>query len=451
MQIIRETIKPFDQLLKKQKRRQGETYRLMNFVVEQPVEDGLLLYHTMTKALLLLSPEETVLYRQDRTALPLLVENWFLVPLSHDDRLLSRQMRDVARMLERTTDAITHYTILTTTDCNARCFYCYEMGRPRVLMSEETAQHTADYIIRHCQGKKVGINWFGGEPLYNKRVITLICQRLQAAGIDYTSTMITNGYLFNHETIREAVDLWHLDWVQISLDGTEKIYNRSKAYIYKDVNAYRRVIDNIHRLQAAGIKIRIRLNIDMYNADNLMELTEELHHEFSHTEGLCVYLHALFEEAAGSKAMHDEQKRAFIYQQMGEINKKLSEYGIAKPDKLDRKVMANACQADNDKCLVIMPSGHIGKCEHYIEDHFVGHIDHDDIDMDVVRLFKEQHDETETCATCPTYPLCIMLKLCQTSTRCYPETQMERIQKVRRGMLKAYQKYLNHENDEVQD
>lgn len=451
MQIIHEIIKPFDQLLKKQKRQQGETYRLMNFVVEQPVENGLLLYHTMTKALLLLSPEETTLYRQDPTALSQLVENRFLVPLSHNDRLLSRQMRDVARMLERTTDAITHYTILTTTDCNARCFYCYELGRPRIPMSEETAQHTADYIIRHYHREKVSINWFGGEPLYNKHVISLICQRLLEAGIRYDSTMISNGFLINDDIVREAKDLWNLKWVQITLDGTEKIYNRSKAYIYKDVNAYRQVIDNIHRLQAASISVRIRLNIDMHNADNLIELTKELHQEFTNPEGISVYLHALFEEATGSKAMHDEQKRAFIYQQMGEINRYLFEYGIAKSDKLNRKVMANACQADNDKCLVIMPSGQIGKCEHYTEDHFVGHIDHDNIDMTMVRMFKEQQDEIEACATCPTYPLCTMLKLCQTSARCYPETQMERLQKVRRGMLKAYQQYLNQQKDEVQD
>lgn len=451
MQIIRETIKPFDQLLKKQKRRQGETYRLMNFVVEQPVEDGLLLYHTMTKALLLLSPEETVLYRQDPTALPLLVENWFLVPLSHDDRLLSRQMRDVAKMLERTTDAITHYTIMTTTDCNARCFYCYEMGRPRVPMSEETTQHTADYIIRHCQGKKVSITWFGGEPLYNKRVITLICQRLQEAGINYRSNMVTNGYLIDDAVIKEAVDLWHLDWVQITLDGTEKIYNRSKAYIYKGVNAYRRVMDNIHRLQAAGIKIKIRLNIDVHNTDNLKELVEKLHQEFSNTEGISVYLHTLFEASAGSKAMHDDQKRVFIYQEMEEIRNLLEEYRLVMPARHISKIRANACQADDDQSVVITPSGHIGKCEHFADDHFIGHIDQEEQDAEMIALFKEKREEIDDCATCSVYPNCFKLKLCPNEKLCYAEIQTEKIQKTKRWMSKTYQQFKNSQQDETQD
>ena len=174
MQTIYQTAEPFDQLLKNQKPDAGQIYRPMNYVVEQPVEEGLLLYHTMTKAMLLLTPEEAETYKKTPAALTQLIEQWFLVPQSFDDRLLSRQIRDVGRMLEKKSDAITGYTIMTTTDCNARCFYCFELGRPRMPMSEETAHRTADYIINHCKGEKVTLRWFGGEPLYNLPVISLI-------------------------------------------------------------------------------------------------------------------------------------------------------------------------------------------------------------------------------------------------------------------------------------
>lgn len=451
MQTIYQTAKPFDQLLKKQKMAAGQTYRPMYYVVEQPVEEGLLLYHTMTKAMLLLTPEEAETYRTSPTALPQLVEQWFLVPESHDDRLLSCQIRDVARMLEKTTDAITSYTILPTTDCNARCFYCYEMGRSRVPMSQETANKTADYIIRHCQGEKVSMNWFGGEPLYNKPAITTICQRLQESGIQYSSSMISNGYLFNDDTVKEAKELWHLKWVQITLDGTEQTYNRCKAYIYKDVNAYRRVLKNIHRLQDADIRVRIRLNIDMHNADNLMELTEELHQEFSDPKGINVYAHALFEEVKGSKAMLDDQKRTFIFERMKKLRVLLDSYGFIKPIKLERKVTTNACQADNDHCAIIMPSGHIGKCEHYTEEYFVGHIDKEARDKEMTARFKERQEEIEACVTCPSYPSCNVLKLCATSTKCHAETRMEKLQKICYGMLHAYQQYQTPQQDEIQD
>ena len=139
MQTIYQTAEPFDQLLRNQKLDAGQTYRPMNYVVEQPVEEGLLLYHTLTKAMVLLTPEEAETYRKTPAALTPLIEQWFLVPQSFDDRLLSRQMRDVARMLEKKSDVITGYTIMTTTDCNARCFYCYEMGRPRTLGQQTTS------------------------------------------------------------------------------------------------------------------------------------------------------------------------------------------------------------------------------------------------------------------------------------------------------------------------
>lgn len=445
MQFIHQTIKPFDKLLKRQTLRQEEIYRPMNFIVEQPVDEGLLLYHVMTKAMVLLSPKEAKTYRRKPSDLPELVEQWFLVPQSHDDRLLCKQFAGVAMMLERHTDAITHYTIMTTTDCNARCFYCYELGRPRVPMSQEIAKHTANYIIKHSKGEKVRLTWFGGEPLFNKSVITLICQLLRDAGIDYSSFMVSNGYLINENVIREAKDLWHLNDVQITLDGTERIYNRSKAYIYKDVNAYRHVITNIHRLQDAGIIVRIRLNVDIHNADNLMELIEELHHEFTQPKGISVYTHILFEYSKGSQAMGNSENRTVVFQKMTQMREKMKDYGLLEPLK-HGTVKTNSCQADNDNCIVITPSGHIGKCEHFTEDHLIGHIDLDEYDQKAIAQFKERV-EFENCANCAAYPTCIVLKQCPDKKDCYPEVQGEKLEKIHRWMMNAYKEYKQTTNE----
>lgn len=451
MQIIYQTVKPFDKLLKPQKVKQGETYRPMYYVVEQPVDEGLLLYHTMTKALLLLTPEEAEIYNTHPTELTQLIEQWFLVPLSHDDRLLSRQIRNVAKMLAKKSDAITSYTIMTTTDCNARCFYCYEMGRPRIPMSRETAIQTADYIINHCQGKKVSLRWFGGEPLYNKPVITQICQRLKESDIEYSSSMISNGYLIDDEIVKEAKNSWHLKKVQITLDGTEKIYNRSKAYIYKDVNAYKRVICNIHRLQDAGIHVSIRLNIDMHNADNLKELANELHQEFHNPKGISVYTHALYEEVKGSKAMHNDQKRKFVFEKMEEIESLLKSNNFFTLRQLNREVKINRCMADSDHSVVIVPNGNIGKCEHYSEDHFVGHIENEDWNTQMIDSFKSTRDEIDACSTCFNYPNCIRLKLCEDTPHCYREERRHCYVGLNQSILKAYKKNKNKQQDEIQN
>lgn len=448
MKEITTVAEPLDSLLNKQEVEDGQMYRPMSFVVEQPVDEGLLLYHTMTKAMLLLSQEEARLYKSRPASLPQLIEKWFLVPTAHDDRLLSRQVRDVVKLTREKKKGITGYTILTTTDCNARCFYCYEKGRPRRPMSKDTALRTAQYIIDHCEKQKVSISWFGGEPLFNKSVITTICSKLSEAGIDYSSSMVSNGYLFDDNTIKEAVETWRLKSIQITLDGTEAVYNRSKEYIYKGINAYQRVIANIHCLLDAGIRVSIRLNIDVHNADNLMELTDELYQGFGSNDKLTVYLHMLFEMSNGSVAIKHEHERKMMFEKMKEIEAKLVDYGLYEIKPLSEDIKISHCMADNGHSVVIEPSGNIGKCEHYSEDHYIGHIDSDDCDEAMVERFRECHEEIEACATCFDYPNCIRLKLCEDNAYCYPEARDDRLNKIRQSMLKTYQNYTKENTEE---
>lgn len=203
-------------------------YRLMTYVLQQRTEDGVLLFHTLTRELLLLTDAEYArLYE-----LPELYEKWFIVPEALDDMEYADRVRIVRTTLRKIPEHITSYTIFTTTDCNARCFYCYEMGRSRIPMSEETARKAARYIIDHCGGQKVKLHWFGGEPLFNAAVIDTICGILRESGIPYSSSMISNAYLFDDDAVGRAQALWNLKNVQVTLDGTEEVYNRSKAYIY---------------------------------------------------------------------------------------------------------------------------------------------------------------------------------------------------------------------------
>ena len=451
MQIIYPILEPYGKLLGKQRRKAGKHYRLMNFVVRQEVERGTLLYHTMTKAMILLSKVEVALLDADAAAIPYLIEAWFVVPEDHDDRLLSRQMRAVGKMLEKPVTAITTYTIFTTTECNARCFYCFQKGSAGIAMTEDTAHRTADYIIRHCHGEKVTIHWFGGEPLYNKPVITQICQLLKEAGVEYKSTMITNGYLFDDEMIQEARDLWNLKRVQITLDGTEKMYNKIKAFIYKDENAYRRVLDNIHRLLEAGFHVKVRLNIDMYNADDLYQLVEELHHEFDGDKRPGVYLHTLFGEVAKQVAFTDDVKRKVLFEKIKAIKERLKMYGLATKPGLSRRVVLNHCIADNDKCLDIHADGHIGKCDNYLGREYIGHIDNEQLDQAVIDSFKECRDEIEACATCVDYPNCVRLKKCDSAQYCYEEMREETLSRIRQGMQNAYEKFLKGQKESDED
>ena len=439
MELLRDYASPLPKLLKDQRLREGESYRLMRYVVQQPVDEGLLLFNVLTKAVVLLYPEEAQMLEKELASVPELVSKWFAVPLDYDDRHLVRQVRAIARMMEKPARGFNSYTILTTTDCNARCFYCYEKGRSRIPMSDETADAAAKFIIRNSSGEKVKLRWFGGEPLYNKKAISRICSLLKEAGIGYKSSMISNGYLFDEETVKEAVDDWKLEKVQITLDGTEEVYNKVKNFIYKGENAFRRVMENIHRLVDAGVRVDIRLNIDRHNAGDLFLLADRICEDFGGNKLVRIYSHSLFEACVPEAAVrHSDAQRKELLEKQTKLQERLLESGFSRPGKLSHTLKLNRCMADNDSCAVILPDGHVGKCEHFSESDWFAHVSEEGRDESVIAGFKALRPELEACAECPIYPDCFRLAKCEEAVHCHPEEREEKILAIRHQLLVFY-------------
>lgn len=69
----------------------GQGLRWMTYVLAQPVEGGVLVFHTLTQALLLLTPEEYAA----PDSLPELRDAWFRVPMEMNDRKYADQVRFV--------------------------------------------------------------------------------------------------------------------------------------------------------------------------------------------------------------------------------------------------------------------------------------------------------------------------------------------------------------------
>ena len=306
-------------------------------------------------------------------------------------------------------------------------------------MGNETAHKAAAYIAAHCGGEKVHLHWFGGEPLFNKQVIDIICTDLAEKGIVYESMIISNGYLFDGATVEQAVSHWKLKSVQITLDGTEEIYNRSKAFIYKDGKSpYQVVLANIQRLLDAGVSVHIRLNMDEHNADNLMKLAEELHERFGGKGKFSVYSHTLFEFAGSKTHIRAQEERRQLYEKQTQLRQKLEKYGIGQKDALRKDTRLNHCMADGGSSLTILPDGQLGLCEHYTENNLVGHLDSEELDTAMVQSFRECWEQTEDCKTCFYYPECIRLKKCAEYKECFPEMRDEYREMLLGGMLNAY-------------
>ena len=430
MQIIIPTTPLIDQIIGPQKRADGQHYRLMTYVVQQPVDDGLLLYNTLTCSMVLLTPDEAA----DITAQRELIDRWFLVPEDYDDRKACREIHQMVELLTPPDKAITTYTILPTTGCNARCFYCYEKGTKPITMTAETASKVVRYIVAHRGDDEVECRWFGGEPLVNAKVIDQICTELSQQGVPFHSEMTTNGYLFDADMVQRAKDLWQLQRVQITLDGTMQTYNRVKAYVYPGVNAFERVLQNIGLLTSVGIQVNIRLNVDKHNIGEMAELVELLHQRFGANEHLSVYSHELF-------GVRTPEDNAELFALRMQLKQQIIACGYDNKRRLQKDIKLNRCMADKDGSVVIAPDGHLGKCEHYFDRELFGHIDSEERDEAILRKFKEPPAEIEACTTCFFYPQCCRLVMCPSDFGCTPEIQQERLRETMEGMKYEYECY----------
>lgn len=437
MQTINPAVKLIREAIGKQKMAGNGAVRPLHYVIEEKVADGTLLYNVLTHELLLINDGE----RESPEIRRRLEEQWFVVPDGFDDGKFCREIRQLGLMLGNSNKdrSITGYTIFTTTDCNARCYYCFELGRPRRPMTRKVAEDTAHYIIAHSDGKSVDITWFGGEPLYNQPAIDTITGILRTEGQEFRSKMISNGYLFSTALVSKAKTDWNLSWVQITLDGTRTVYNRSKRYIYKGVNAYARVLDNIGSLLAGGIDVSIRLNVSTKNGADLLSLVDELHERFGRQEHLSVYAHELYDGSEGKAAYNAMQKRQMIADRKA-IMRRVRSYGYDTKYTVKNDLKLVACMADNDRSVTVLPDGRLGKCENYSEDHIVGTIYSEGFDSREIQAFKESQMLPPSCEQCAFFPECngLRLVLCPSTVPCTPDDRNDNIYYLREQVLNTY-------------
>ena len=409
----------------------------MHYVVKQEVEEGVLLYNTLTRALALVTQEEF----QHLTEVEGLIENWFLVPVNHNDKKFCNLVRYGAKMMQPRPKGIRKFTIVTTTGCNARCAYCFEKGTKPVNMTMETAEKVAQYIINHRgEHEEVQIDWFGGEPLYNFKVMDRISTRLMEHDVKFYSRITTNGYFFSEKMVDKAVQLWHLNHALITLDGTEQNYNRIKAYIHRnEPNPFQRVMTNIGLLLNAGIKVKVRLHVSIDNVKDLEELMRLLADRFTGSSLISLQILYLFELFGPEARVLSSEERAILVREIQRLKDYGYQLGISKPKELSSSIRLFRCMVDSEDAIMIVPDGHLGLCEHYLESRFFGHIDHEEWDLEVLKQSREYCEEIPECETCALYPSCYRPKLCGISDICFKERRESGVLSIQKQMLNKYQ------------
>ena len=422
--------------------------RWSRFVLFEEVEGGTLLYNALTRVLAFSEYSRTQL--EDAASLSdaqAWYDCWFLVPQDCDEMKLADQLnRILAIMNPGEKKSAVAFEIYTTTACNARCPYCFQKDYQTVTMSEETARRVAKYIAGQAGGETVRLGWFGGEPLVNHAAMDWICGSLADSGVDYRSTITTNGFLWTPELIEKAVKSWKLQRAQVTLDGTEEVYNACKNYVGATGSPYRRVLDNIGALLEAGIAVSVRLNLTLENADNLLTLVDEVSARFAKDKHFSIYSHELFEYDSlstgdswpGEGQLLDAYRKLIAH---------LDDHGYHKSLRRYEK-WANHCMADSERCFVVSPVGALTKCKHYFDQEIVGNVDEGVTNPALVRAWKERPPKSPLCDACPLYPACIRLTKCpDVPAECSRMLREIRQIDCRFGMISAWQKWKEQKKD----
>ena len=386
------------------------------------VDDGVLIENTMTTQVILLSEdEENTLSEENKKYL---IENWYYVDTNVSQKSLVYAIRNSFQSKykkNQNDSSINGFTIFTTTACNAKCPYCYEKGRKQVSMTEDMAVKVAEYIEKVRWVKPVRISWFGGEPLANFKVMNIISQYMADRKIPYSSSIISNGYLFKDHTKDEIMNLWNLKNAQITLDGTSDAYKKIKGYVDDPDDPFEVVLSNIEFLtKECGVRVSIRLNESYKNYQDLIELSKILKTRFADNKYVTVYSHPLFDDE--NNELTDEQWNE-TYDGYIALESELLSAGLRNRPSIE-KMRVEHCMADSGSHICITPTGNLTMCEHHSDDEIVGNIDDGIVDTDLVESWRELADEKPMCDLCWYYPKCSRLKKCPVADDC--DNGMER-------------------------
>lgn len=165
--------------------------------------------------------------------------------------------------------------IWTTNKCNLNCTYCYEKSNRQKGTDNTTIMTTNNVIkwISSIANKYESINFHGGEPLLNYKIIIYITDFLKKKEIlPKKMGMTTNGTVWNEELKRyfqKYRDLYMYD-MSISIDGTEKSHNTTRIAL-DHTNSYKEMIETKKELMNIFPYLRARMTVTTDNVTNLYE------------------------------------------------------------------------------------------------------------------------------------------------------------------------------------
>ncbi|WP_431906844.1 radical SAM protein [Micromonospora carbonacea] len=201
----------------------------------------------------------------------------------------AHRLLDERGLFRSTPERVYSLTVLTSTDCNLGCGYCFQnTGQdssggsrpPRIKRARLTSATItsilgfADRQMARAGLHKLGVLLFGGEPLLNPRG----CVELLSRAADHnlvSAWMISNATLLTPPLARELTALG-LRSVQVTFDGDRDDHDRIRVR-RSPGGTFDTIVRNIVQVTAATeLRWMLRVNVSHHNYQGIDALLERL-------------------------------------------------------------------------------------------------------------------------------------------------------------------------------
>lgn len=301
-------------------------------------------------------------------------------------------------------------TILPTTNCNARCWYCYEHGIRRYDMTIETAEKAASFIKNKFTEPELAINWFGGEPLLGFDIIQHITTKLKEQGYCLSTCVTTNGSMLTEEMVEFFKKSYNKVNVNITVDGINESYAKIKRYtnVPQEI-AFEKLIHNIKLLLNNNVFVLLRINFDkLKKAQNVYAYLDNVLGDFDKSCYHICYA-PIWKKDSDIEQFKDDAFRYLQYIRDGmDINILANPYmdnilinSVANPKRLGH------CVALSKNNIVINADGKLYRCHSLVCDEIYACGDvTSGVDNTALgyQLFEKEHEKH--CGGCALLPLC---------------------------------------------
>jgi uncharacterized protein len=383
--------------------------------------DKVLLYNTLTTALIVLESKQYYKIFEDRDftntkIIHQLFKSGFIVESNSNEFVFLEKLRK-----KDLDNPIQDIGFLTTTKCNARCYYCFEKGIKQYDLTKETADKAISFLKKLCPDEQLRIFWFGGEPFLNFDIIKHVTFELQECGYKLNTNIITNGSLLTQDIIDFFKQHYQYISFQITIDGVFEHYYNVKKYVdLTSNNAFSIVINNIKRLLYNGLTVKIRINFKTSAIEegkkifsNIIKLLEGCD-----LSNLLIYLSPLSLDGIDEimSNYNTESEHPFL-----QIIKTELKYGLSMDStyrKNKDKALLNLFEL-NPKCsfcgascarrVTINANGELYKCHRLVgrKEFCVGNVvDGFDETSEIYNYFRNPLINDDDCLNCSILPIC---------------------------------------------